>query len=57
MVYEFVQNNFVPVMTIIFLLVFIKTNVVFEKDITNRFLIDIVILVILSVTENIEYAF
>ena len=56
MVYEFVQNNFVPVITIIFLLVFIKTNVVFEKDITNRFLIDIVILVILSVTENIEYA-
>jgi len=29
---------------------------VFEKDITNRFLIDIVILVILSITENIEYA-
>lgn len=56
MVYEFIQNNFVVVVNILFLLVFMRTNVVFEKDITRRFLIDILILICLTITENIEYA-
>jgi len=56
MAYDFLQHNFFIIANILFLLVFLLTNTVFEKEITRRFFISIIILIILTVSENIEYA-
>ena len=56
MILDYIQNNFVIVANILFLLVFLGTNTVFEKEITKRFFVSIVILIVITVSENIEYA-
>ncbi|MBP3593611.1 MAG: GGDEF domain-containing protein [Lachnospiraceae bacterium] len=56
MIYDFIQNNFILVANILFLVVFLRTNTVFDKEITRRFAVSILLLVIVTVAENIEYA-
>jgi len=56
MTYDFIQNNFILVANILFLVVFLRTNTVFDKEITRRFAVSILLLVIVTVAENIEYA-
>jgi len=56
MIYDFIQNNFVIIVNILFLLVFLSTNTVFDKDITKRFAVSIVLLIAVTVVENIDYA-
>lgn len=56
MVYNFIQNNFILVANILFLLVFLQTNTVFDKEITRRFATSILLLIVVTVAENIEYA-
>lgn len=56
MVYDFIQNNFILVVNILFLTVFLRTNTVFDKEITRRFSISILLLVAVTVAENVEYA-
>ena len=55
MIYDYIQYNFVGVINILFLLVFIGTNHVFDKRITRRFMISIFLLIVVTVAENIEY--
>lgn len=54
MLYDYVQNNFIIIVNIVFLLIFLRTNTIFEKDITNKFKIAIGLLIVLSVAENVE---
>lgn len=56
MAYNFIQNNFILVANILFLLVFLRTNTVFDKEITKRFSVSILLLVVVTIAENIEYA-
>lgn len=56
MVYTFVQNNFILIANILFLLVFLRTNTVFDKEITRRFSVSILLLIAVTIAENIEYA-
>ncbi len=56
MAYDFIQNNFFIIVNIFFMLVFLRTNTVFEKEITRRFFVSIILLIILTVVENIHYA-
>ena len=56
MVNEFVRDNFIVVSNIIFLAVFLITNTVFDKRITKLFLNTILILVCITIVENIDYA-
>lgn len=56
MQYTLVQNNFILVANIVFMLVFLRTNTVFDKEITRRFSISIMLLIVVTVAENIEYA-
>ena len=56
MVYTFIQNNFILIANILFLLVFLQTNTVFDKEITRRFSVSILLLIGVTVAENIEYA-
>ena len=53
--HEFVHENFVIVVNILFLLVFLKTNTVLDKSITKKFLISIAILIVVVIMENIDY--
>lgn len=56
MLYDFIQNNFILVANILFLLVFLQTNTVFDKEITRRFATSIFLLMVVTVAENVEYA-
>lgn len=56
MAYDFIQNNFILVANIMFLIVFLRTNTVFDKEITRQFSISILLLIAVTVAENIEYA-
>lgn len=56
MLYDLVQNNFVVVINVLFLLVFMLTNAVFDKAITRNFYIGVLIIIALTITENIDYA-
>lgn len=56
MVYDYIQNNFILVANILFLIVFLKTNTVFDKVTTRHFKASIVLLVMVTVVENVEYA-
>ena len=53
MAYNFIQNNFILVANILFLLVFLRTNTVFDKEITKRFSVSILFLVVVTIAENI----
>ena len=53
--HEFVHENFVIVVNILFLLIFLKTNTVLDKSITKKFLISIAILIMVVIMENINY--
>ena len=56
LLHEFIRENFVIVINILFLLIFLGTNTVFDKQITKKFLISIIILIVIVVMENINYA-
>ena len=56
MIYEYIQNNFVVVTNILFLIVFLATNMIFDKRVTRLFALSISLLIILTITENIDYA-
>lgn len=56
MINPFVRDNFVVVSNIIFLLVFLVTNKVFDKRTTKLFLNSIVILILITIVENIDFA-
>lgn len=56
MAYDFVQNNFMIIANILFLLVFLRTNTVFDKEITRRFFVSIIVLILITISENVEYA-
>ena len=56
MLHEFIRDNFVVVVNVIFLLVFLATNTVFDKRITKHFLVSIIILIVTIVAGNMEYA-
>ena len=56
MLHEFIRDNFVVVVNVLFLLVFLATNTVFDKRITNHFLVSVIILIITIVVGNMEYA-
>ena len=56
MAYDYIQNNFIVVANILFLIVFLRTNTVFEKEITRRFAVSILLLVLVTIAENVEYA-
>lgn len=56
MEYNFVQNNFILIVNILFLLVFLRTNTIFDTKITRRFSVSIFLLVVITITENVEYA-
>lgn len=56
MVYDFIQNNFILVANIVFLVVFLRTNTVFDKVVTRRFATSILLLIAVTIAENIEYA-
>ena len=56
MAYDFIQNNFVIIVNILFLLVFLRTNTVFDKEITKRFAASILLLIVVTIVENIDYA-
>lgn len=55
MIYEYIQNNFIIVTNILFLIVFLATNMIFDKRVTRLFALSIAILSVLVVTENVEY--
>ena len=55
MAHELIRDNFVIVVNILFLLVFLATNTVFDKRITKRFLVSIIILIATTVVENVDY--
>lgn len=52
----FIRDNFVVVSNIIFLLVFLATNTLFDKKTTKRFKNSIIILILITIVENIDYA-
>ena len=56
MLHEFIRDNFVVVVNVLFLLVFFSTNTVFDKRITKHFLVSIIILIVTIVAGNMEYA-
>lgn len=56
MVNPFVRDNFVVVSNIIFLLVFLLTNTLFDKRVTKHFLRTISILILITIVENIDFA-
>ena len=56
MVNPFVRDNFVVVSNILFLLVFLITNTLFDRRTTKMFLKCIVILIVITIVENIDYA-
>ena len=56
MLYDYIQNNFILVTNILFLIVFLRTNTVFDKVTTRHFQASIVLLVMVTVVENVEYA-
>lgn len=56
MMYDYIQNNFVVVINILFLLVFLCTNDVFDKEITRKFQVSIGLLIVITIVENVEYA-
>lgn len=56
MAYDFIRDNFVITINILFLIVFLGTNTVFDKRITKRFLVSILILIATTVVENVDYA-
>ena len=56
MLHEFIRDNFVVVVNVLFLLVFLATNTVFDKRITNHFLVSVIILIVTIVAGNMEYA-
>ena len=50
----FIQNNFIIVANIIFLMVFVLSNSMLDKYITGNFKIAILILIVLTVSETVE---
>lgn len=56
MAYDFIRDNFVIVVNILFLIVFLGTNTVFDKRTTKLFMVSIGILIATTVVENIDYA-
>lgn len=56
MAFELTQINFAILVNIFFLSVFLLTNAVFDRKTTRHFSICIVLLLILTVTESIDYA-
>ncbi|MBP3608791.1 MAG: diguanylate cyclase [Lachnospiraceae bacterium] len=56
MLYEYIQNNFIVVINLLFLSVFLYTNDVFDKEITRKFRISIGLLIAVTIAENVEYA-
>ena len=56
MLYDYIQNNFILVANILFLIVFLGTNTVFDKVTTRHFMTSIVLLVAVTIAENVEYA-
>ena len=55
MLHELIRDNFIIVVNVLFLLVFLGTNTVFDKRITKHFLVSIIILIATIVVGNIEY--
>lgn len=56
MAYTYIQNNFILIVNIVFLIVFLRTNTVFDKVVTRRFATSIALLLAVTVAENVEYA-
>lgn len=54
MLFTIVQNNFVIIANIVFLILFVATNSTLEKHITQKFKIAICLLILLTVTETVE---
>ena len=55
MLYELIQNYFFVGVNILFLLVFLLTNTVFNKRVTRQFMFSILVLFVISMTEYIDY--
>jgi len=56
MAFELTQINFAILVNIFFLSVFLLTNAVFDRKTTKYFTICIVLLLVLTVTESVDYA-
>lgn len=54
MLYNIIQNNFVIIANIVFLIIFVLSNSMLDKYITQKFKIAILLLIMLTVTETIE---
>lgn len=56
MIFELTQINFAILVNIFFLAVFLWTNAVFDRKTTRHFAVCIVLLLVLTVTESVDYA-
>lgn len=54
MVYDYIQNNFVTVINIIFLAIFLKSNTLLDKKSTQKFWVAIILLTVVTIAENVE---
>lgn len=54
MLYDYIQSNFVTVINIIFLFIFLRSNTLLDKKSTQKFWIAIILLAIITIAENVE---
>lgn len=54
MVYDYIQNNFVTVINIVFLAIFLRSNTLLDRKSTQKFWFAIILLSVVTVAENVE---
>lgn len=52
---EFIQNYFFVIVNILFLLVFLQTNTVFNRKVTRQFVFGVLLLIVIVMTEYMDY--
>ncbi len=55
MLQDYVQYNFILVINIVFFMLFLMTNTLLERNVVRKFEISLVLLVIMTIAENMEF--
>lgn len=54
MLYDYIQTNFVTIINIIFMAIFLRSNTLLDKKSTRKFWIAIYLLIVITIAENVE---